>query len=402
MTGPVAGDRPGRWEERVTAALGARAFDLTAIAASGFGALLLAAEAEASGRISGDATFGSLLLAGAASLALWWRRAHPVAVAVLLVPVAVVTDFASVAVLIALYTLITRRRGRVIPVVLVLHLLAGVAYSLIRPDPDLSAALELVLSAAILTATVAVAVAMRARRDLVEVLRERAARAEEEARIRAERLRAEERERIAREMHDALAHRISLVSLHAGALVIRPDLTPEEVDKAARTIRDSAHQALEDLREILGVLRAGPRDPGDRLRPQPDLEHVGDLIADARAAGVPVEFTDDAGGVPPGAAVGRTVYRLVQEGLTNAGKHACGTTVRVTLSRLDTGTLHVLVTNPLPEQPAPVAAPPGAGAGLVGLGERVDLVGGRFQHGIHRAEDGVLTFRLEAWLPWAS
>ncbi|MFI1988555.1 sensor histidine kinase [Actinoplanes sp. NPDC020271] len=384
--------------ERTLTASGERVFDLVAIAACGFGALLIASDAEASGRISGDATFFCLLLAIPATLSLWWRRSHPVTIAALSVPVLVVTDFAALAALVALYTLIVRRRGRIIPGMVALQLLATVAYSVIRPDPSLPPPLELLFTLAFLTATVAVGIAMRARRDLIAVLRERASRAEEESLIRAERLRALERERIAREMHDALAHRISMVSLHAGALVIRPDLTPEEVAKAATTIRDSAHQALEDLREILGVLRVGD---GDGLRPQPGLERLGELVADAKAAGVPVEWADELGGAATGAAVGRTVYRLVQEGLTNAGKHASGTPVRLTLARCGDDTVHVLVANPLPPAPPPdTTVPPGAGAGLVGLAERVALAGGRFEHGIHRGPDGALTFRLEAWLPW--
>jgi signal transduction histidine kinase len=382
------------WPERAAE----RVFDVVGIVASGFGAMVIAATAESNGRISGDATFFSLLLALAASASLWWRRSHPVAVAALLVPVAAVTDFVGVAVTIAVYTLITRRRGPVIGVLIGLHLLAGVAYSLYRPDPDMPPTGEFVLSLAFVVATVAVAVAMRSRRDLVDVLRDRAVRAEEEARVRAERLRALERERIAREMHDALAHRISMVSLHAGALQIRPDLTPEEVAKAAATIRDSAHQALEDLREILGVLRAAPREPGDGLRPQPGLKHLDELVAEAQEAGVRTNLVDLLKEAPPGAALGRTVYRLVQEGLTNAGKHAPGSAVDIALSRAPAGDLHVLITNALPSRT--VVAPPGAGAGMLGLTERVELLGGRFQHGVHRDPDGVLTFRLEAWLPW--
>ncbi|KUL30059.1 sensor histidine kinase [Actinoplanes awajinensis] len=378
--------------------LGGRVFDLAAIGASVFGALVITSEAESSGRIAGDATFFSLLLALAGSIALWWRRRHPVGVTVLLVVIAAVTDFASFAGLIALCTVIARRRGRTPWVLTGLYLLAGTVYSVWRPDPTLPPPIEFVLSVAFLIATVAIAVAMRSRRDLVDSLRERAVRAEQEAHDRADRLRGLERERIAREMHDALAHRISLVSLHAGALQINPDLTPEQVANAAATIRDSAHQALEDLREILGVLRAGTVDPGGELRPQPGLTLLGELIGDARAAGVRVDFADRSGDAPTGAALGRTVYRLVQEGLTNAGKHASGTTVNVELSRLTPSELHVLVTNPIPARPGP--APPGAGAGLVGLAERVGLLGGRLRHGVHRAPDGSLSFRLEAWLPW--
>lgn len=419
------------------ATAGERVFDLAAIAVSWFGALLIAGEAESSGRTSGDATFWGLVLALAASLALWWRRDHPVVVAALFVPLSAVTDSVGVAGTIALYTLVTLRRGRVIGVLLVGTLLAGVVYSRLRPDPELSATAEFVITLAFSAATVALGLAMRARRDLVAVLRDRAARAEEEALVRADRLRALERERIAREMHDALAHRISMVSLHAGALQIRPDLTPDEVAKAATTIRDSAHQALEDLREILGVLRAGP---GDDLRPQPGLKHLDELVAEARAAGMRIEFGDSLDDAPAGAALGRTVYRLVQEGLTNAGKHAPGTLVRVGLSGAPGGELHVVIANPLPVRAAPVTAGtgsrlpgpsaafpglspdspglspafpglnpalsglspalPGAGTGLLGLAERVALLGGRFQHGVHRDAAGVLSFRLEAWLPW--
>ncbi|GAA4587076.1 histidine kinase [Actinoplanes octamycinicus] len=372
-----------------------RVFDLAAIVASWFGALVIAGTAEASGRISGEATFFSLLLAMAASLALWWRRRCPVAVALLFVPVGAVTDFAGVAGLISFYTLVTLRRGRVIGVVLAGTLAGALVYSRFRPDPDMSMAGEFVFTLVFSVATLAVGVAMRARRDLIEVLRERASRAEEGARVRAERLRARERERIAREMHDALAHRISMVSLHAGALQIRPDLTPDEVAKAATTIRDSAHQALEDLREILGVLRAGP---GDGLRPQPGLAQLDELLADARTAGMKIDLVDRRDDGPAGPALGRTVYRLVQEGLTNAGKHAPDAVVRVELSGSRSGELHVRIENPIPVRRAP--APPGAGAGLIGLAERVDLLGGRLRHGIHHDPDGALTFRLEAWLPW--
>ena len=197
-------------------------------------------------------------------------------------------------------------------------------------------------------------------------------------------------------MHDALAHRISMVSLHAGALQVRPDLTPEEVAKAASTIRDSAHQALEDLREILGVLRAG--DAADGLRPQPDLRDLGDLLQDAHNAGVRVEahnLLEDATIAP---SVARSVYRLVQEGLTNAGKHAPGVPVCLLLNRTPQGELHVKISNPLPGTPG--SDVPGAGAGLVGLTERVELLGGRLRSGVRADPRTGLAFHLEAWLPW--
>ncbi|WP_328477186.1 histidine kinase [Actinoplanes sp. NBC_00393] len=416
-SGGATGERAGRMA-RLRAAARYRAVDVLAILVSWFFALVLVGEAESIGRISSGEVLPLLALGWVTSLAVWWRRSHPVAMALIIAPVGLVTDASAYAGLVIVYTLVTLRRGRVVALIVLLHLLIGVGYSWRRPDPTLALPLltELLLSAALIAATVAIAVAVRSRRELIVSLRERAVRAEEAARLRAERLRALERESIAREMHDALAHRISMVSLHAGALQIRPDLSPEEVAKAAGTIRDSAHHALEDLREILGVLRAGA---GDGLRPQPDLGHLGDLVAEAQNAGVRVEvsnFLDDGngggsgngggvgnggvgrGGEAVGPSLGRTVYRLVQEGLTNAGKHAPGVPVRLVLEKTALGELHVEISNPLPGTPA--AGVPGAGAGLVGLAERVELLGGRLRHGVRADPRTGLGFHLEAWLPW--
>jgi signal transduction histidine kinase len=136
------------------------------------------------------------------------------------------------------------------------------------------------------------------------------------------RARQVERARIAREMHDVLAHRLSLVSMHAGALEYRPDASPHELAQAAGTVRRNAHQALQDLREVLGVLRAAD---GDSMRPQPTLADVPALVAESRDAGL--RISEDYDGVELGtvpSAVGRTAYRIVQEALTNIRKHADG------------------------------------------------------------------------------
>ncbi|MEV6300242.1 histidine kinase [Actinoplanes sp. NPDC051861] len=373
-----------------------RAVDVAAILTSWFFSLVLIGEAESTGRISEQETFPLLLIGWVSALAIWWRRSHPVAMALLIAPAGLVTDAGAFAGMVLLYTLVTLRRGRVIVLVVAIGVVTGLSYAYRRPDPTLPFLGEVVLSGALLAVTVAVGVAVRSRRELVASLRERATRAEEEARLRADRLRSLERERIAREMHDALAHRISMVSLHAGALQIRPDLTPEEVAKAAATIRDSAHQALEDLREILGVLRAGTA--GDGLRPQPDLRGLGDLLKEAQDAGVRVDALNriEDATIAPSAA--RCVYRLVQEGLTNATKHAPGVPVRLLLEKSPQGELHVEVSNPLPGTPAPGV--PGAGAGLVGLAERVELLGGRLRSGVRADPRTGLGFHLEAWLPW--
>ncbi|WP_430790149.1 sensor histidine kinase [Actinoplanes sp. G11-F43] len=372
-----------------------RAWDVTAILASWFGGLLLLGEAAEIQGFDDDTTFLIYVSGCVLCLALWWRRSHPMPVALFLAAASVVNDAAGLAGLIALFTVVSLRRGRPVVVITVVNFAGGVAYAYLYPDPAVPPLVALMLNVALLATTVAVGVAARSRRELIASLRERAARAEEEARLRDDTLRARERERIAREMHDSLAHRISMVSLHAGALHIRPDLTPDEVAEAAETIRDSAHQALEDLREILGVLRAGP---ADARRPQPDLSHLPELVADAERAGLPVTVTDRLDSRPAGASLGRTVYRLVQEGLTNAAKHAPDEPVTVLLDGAPGEGLRVRVSNPL--RTGPRRALPGSGSGLIGLAERVDLIDGRLRHGVHGDPRTGLTFDLEAWLPW--
>jgi signal transduction histidine kinase len=205
-----------------------------------------------------------------------------------------------------------------------------------------------------------------------------------------------ERTRIAREMHDVLAHRISLLSLHAGALEVRPDAAPAEVAGAAAVIRASAHQALQDLREVIGVLREGePSDQAAPERPQPTIAELTSLADESRAAGVRVrlDLRLEAAQVPD--LTGRTAYRIVQEGLTNARKHAPGASVTVAVGGGAGSGLTIEIRNPWPVAGGGVVALPGAGTGLVGLAERATLAGGRLTHGVDGRE-----FALTAWLPW--
>jgi signal transduction histidine kinase len=243
----------------------------------------------------------------------------------------------------------------------------------------------------------------RARYALLMSLRERARRAEAEQGRRVAEARVAERTRIAREMHDVLAHRLSLLATFAGALEYRPDSPPEQLSKAAGVIRVGVHQALEELRQVVTLLRGGDGD--DAGPPQPVLADLPTLIEESRDAGTPVRLESriaDLSTVPP--TTGRTAYRVVQEALTNARKHAPGLPVTVTLDGRPGGELVVEVGNPLPDPlPDPLSDPlsgkasaaPGGGAGLVGLTERVDLAGGRIDHEI--MADG---FRVCARLPW--
>ncbi|OLT30022.1 hypothetical protein BJF79_39930 [Actinomadura sp. CNU-125] len=227
-----------------------------------------------------------------------------------------------------------------------------------------------------------------ARRRVVHGLTERAERAERERHLLAERARAQERARLAAEIHDVVAHRVTLMVLQAGALRVRaPD---EGVRAAAEELRGTGCQALEELRDVIGLLR---RDPGDG---DGDGREAGlaELVAESAAVGVPVEL--DERGDPPAAspAVGRTMRRIVREALTNARKHAPGASVRVEV-RYGTGGVRVAVRNTAPTgEPDAELAGSGSGTGLAGLRERVELIGGTFAAG----PDGG-GFRVAAELP---
>jgi signal transduction histidine kinase len=328
-----------------------------------------------------------------ACLAVWTRRRHPFGLALTLTIVSVVSSAAAGPAMVALFTLAVHRPFRVLAPVVVLALVTMPVNLLIFPG-DEQYVVNAIVGVLAIGGVVAWGMFVRARRQLVFSLRERAQRAETEQQLRIEQARQQERARIAREMHDVLAHRISLLSLHAGALEFRPDAPPEEVARAAGVIRASAHQALEDLRAVIGVLRDGP-DGEAPERPQPTFADLPALIEESRAAGMAVaydwELSDD---IPDG--LGRNAYRIVQEGLTNARKHARGAAVEVALAGAPGDGLTIEVRNRLPVGAAVAAEIPGTGTGIVGLAERASLAGGRLEHGRTEAGD----YRLWAWLPW--
>ena len=270
----------------------------------------------------------------------------------------------------------------------VAHLIRGVW----RPNGSLPYAWWAVLVIAAGAALVGWGQGDRARQALLASLRERARRAEAEQASRVAEARVAERARIAREMHDVLAHRLSLLATYAGALEYRPDAPPEQLARAAGVVRAGVHQALDELREVITVLRDD--DDFDGKHPLPGLADLDGLIAETRDAGTAVDVTrrvTQQEDLPGG--LGRTAYRVVQEGLTNARKHAPGRPVRVLLAGKPGGRLVVELANPV--GPAdPVIN--GSGTGLIGLTERVRLAGGEIDHTI--SADG--EFVLRAWLPW--
>jgi signal transduction histidine kinase len=270
----------------------------------------------------------------------------------------------------------------------VAHLIRG----LWRPNGSLPYGWWAVLVIAAGAALVGWGQGARARQALLASLRERARRAEAEQASRVDEARVAERARIAREMHDVLAHRLSLLATYAGALEYRPDAPPEQLARAAGVVRAGVHQALDELREVITVLRDD--DDVDGKHPLPGLADLDERIAETRDAGTAVDVTrrvTQPEDLPGG--LGRTAYRVVQEGLTNARKHAPGRPVRVLLAGKPGGRLVVELANPV--GPAdPVIN--GSGTGLIGLTERVRLAGGEIDHTI--SADG--EFVLRAWLPW--
>ncbi|MBO2446654.1 sensor histidine kinase [Actinomadura barringtoniae] len=212
------------------------------------------------------------------------------------------------------------------------------------------------------------------------------------------RARLDERARIAREMHDVVAHRVSLIVVDAGALEVSPDRDPAWVSKMAGQIRGTGRTALEELREILCVLTPSreaavadaPRDPG------PGLGAIPALVDSYGRRGIRIGLTTSGLQRPVSGRAEAAAYRIVQEALTNVIKHAPGAEVQVIVEFFD-DRLEVKVVN---GAACGVAHPdpfPGSGRGLVGLSERVTLAGGSFTAG-PLPDDG---FRVAATLPLA-
>jgi signal transduction histidine kinase len=318
-------------------------------------------------------------------VSLRWRRNHPAAVGIGVGAISLVMPTASGANLAAMFNAAIRAGGGALVAIAGLLLAWVFASPLVNPaggDYWVNAVACLLLSAVV----IGWGLFVRARRALVQSLRAQGDRAADEAR-------EAERRRIAREMHDVLAHRLSLLSVHAGALEFRPDAPAEEIAEAAGVIRESAKSALEELRGVIGVLR---EDGGISLTqpPQPTLADLPALVEESRAAGMRVTAQVEIGDAEPPSAVGRTAYRVAQEGLTNARKHAPGAAVTLSVCAPD-GALQVEVRSLASVAVAAAPPLPGAGTGLVGLAERVSLAGGRLEHGVD--SDGA--FVLRASLP---
>ncbi|HEX6868229.1 MAG TPA: histidine kinase, partial [Candidatus Limnocylindrales bacterium] len=217
------------------------------------------------------------------------------------------------------------------------------------------------------------------RRTYVGTVEERAARAEQERAIEAERAVFEERSRIARELHDVVSHHVSVIVIQAGAARRALDRRPEDAATAIEAIDASGRQALTEMRRMLGILgpTAALDADGEPLEPMPGLDRLGDLLASVRAAGLPVELAVTGERPPLDPGLELSAYRIIQEALTNTMKHAHGARARVTIAYAPT-MLDIEVTDEGGTGTTTLAGNAG-GRGLVGMRERVAMFGGTFE-----------------------
>ncbi|MFJ9162300.1 sensor histidine kinase [Streptomyces griseoviridis] len=239
---------------------------------------------------------------------------------------------------------------------------------------------------------------IRTRRAYFAQLEERAARLEKEREAQAKVAVAAERARIARELHDVVAHNVSVMVVQADGAAYVLDAAPDQAKKALETISSTGRQALAEMRRLLGVLRTGEHQEAGEYVPQPDVEQMGDLIEQCRTAGLPVDFKVEGTPRPLPSGVELTAYRIVQEALTNTRKHGGPNTgASVRLVYFDDG-LGLLVEDDgkgAPHELYEEGGPDGQGHGLIGMRERVGMVGGTLDAG-PRPGGG---FRISALLP---
>ncbi|MEU9120328.1 histidine kinase [Streptomyces sp. NPDC048506] len=328
-----------------------------------------------------------------AAAALLLRRRFPLLVFLVTLP-GLYIGYIWFAPMIGLYTLAARRPGRARLGVCAVLLIAAHFFPYPISDFELTAYREntLVLIDACVTsaAPIALGLLVRTRGELASRVEDLTRSRQREDRLLADRVKTTERARLAREMHDVVAHQVSLISLQAGAVQV--STADEAARTGARTIRELSVRTLEELRHMVGVLRAdgGEAVESRGLAPQPDLEELPRLIEMSA-----LDVTYEAG-APAGASGAKTVeraaFRTVQEALTNVRKHAPGARVRVRVDPVDAG-LRVEIRNGPADASATAPALPGGGHGLVGLRERAQSLGGTLE--ARHTSDGGFVVRAE-------
>ncbi|WP_328495660.1 sensor histidine kinase [Streptomyces sp. NBC_00414] len=239
---------------------------------------------------------------------------------------------------------------------------------------------------------------LRTRRAYFAQLEERAARLEREREAQAKVAVAAERARIARELHDVVAHNVSVMVVQADGAAYVLDSAPDQAKKALEIISGTGRQALAEMRRLLGVLRTGEHQESGEYVPQPDVEQLDELIEQCRTSGLPVDFKIEGTPRPLPSGVELTAYRIVQEALTNTRKHGGPNTgASVRLVYFDDG-LGLLVEDDgkgAPHELYEEGGVDGQGHGLIGMRERIGMVGGTLDAG-PRPGGG---FRISALLP---
>jgi signal transduction histidine kinase len=347
-----------------------------------------------------------------ACVALVWRRTRPTTVVVVIVAAMVLTaavdgesSLAFGPGLVAIYTVATCR-GRLEAAVVTAASAFAYTGTLVVAGGLEPWGAEMVLVVVLFVVSATLGMAVGAQRAVVAAARERAARAEESREVEAVRRVTQERLRIARELHDVVAHHVAVISVQAGAAEALFDKRPVAAREAIGHVRDAGERVLVEMSSLLHLLREP--DDGGGAAPAPGIAGLPALLDEARATGLEiVERTSGTPGVLP-AVVDLTAYRVVQEALTNAHRHGTGS-AEVSLAHSAEGVV-VEVVNPLPAgpsasaQPSPPASaqtsartsaqpwPHGSGLGLVGVRERVAAVGGTVRIG---PRDGAWAVRAE-------
>ncbi|MGW6916542.1 sensor histidine kinase [Kitasatospora sp. NPDC054939] len=327
--------------------------------------------------VARDAPWWQVCLSVLAAVVLLWRRRFPVTVLLLTMPGSYLDDI-WLAPITAVYTVAAERPERrvVVPCAVLFALVEFFHWPIPEEIFELSreTALYAIQCVMLAAGPAATGLLARTRRELATRLDELTRHQERESRLLAERVLVSERGRLAREMHDVVSHQVSLISIQAGALQV--STADPAAAATARTIRELSVRTLQELRQMVGVLRAAGHRPGAPLAPQPTLADLPRLIAES---GLAAETELDPGDAPWSEAVERAAYRTVQEALTNITKYAPQSEVRVRV--LARGRRLVVGVRNGPPPVAPAETLPGGGHGLVGLRERAQLLGGTLSAG---------------------
>lgn len=349
-------------------------------------------------------------------IALFWRHRYPFTLAIASSLGSVVLPLGVALPLITLAALIGRRRGPAVAATMALTGLTSlwVAIQDARAQPigasfmkstfgprdvdpasngSVSLVLVLVLLALSYGTAVAIGLLVRSQRTAADVKVGLATERETSDRLGDEAARRQERERIAREVHDVMGHRLSLLNLHAGAMEANSGGDPR-LQQSAALVRESAGAAMDDLRSLLAVLR----EPLGADPPELPLNRLREVISESFGAGQALSssvFIEDAESASP--TLSRAVYRIVQELLTNARKHAPQELVTLVVEGAPATGVLIDVQNAY--RGGWGSAPPGASRGLAGIAERVKLLGGRFDYGL---DQNGKVFRAHVELPWTT